>query len=261
MTELEIIQDIFDELDPYVADRFAHRASLDISSKRDAHDILIEVDVEAQRRIVARIRAAHPHDHIVAEESGMTVLPDDPKARCWMIDPIDGTQNFVRGLFPIFGISIAFCAEGRAEAGGVSLPVTQDRFLARRGAGGKHNGAALRVAEVDSLALARLEIEFGNASRAHSLRIFPNILRAAGQIRCFGAAVFGLCSVATGDADGYLHSHINPWDFAAAALILEEAGGLVTRPDGTPVDLFGSTGAIIATNGLIHEEVLGLLET
>jgi myo-inositol-1(or 4)-monophosphatase len=263
MTSLEArtIQTALASVSPYVLEKYAARGSLNISNKAEANDLVTEVDEEAQRRLAAIIEAAHPGDAIVGEELDMGELPADRKGRCWFIDPIDGTQNFVRGLFPIFGISVAFSENGIAQAGGVSMPVVGDTYLAERGLGAYRNGERLRVSTVPSLSTTRAEIDFGNPLiRQLTLERFSRILVGAGQVRCHCAAVFGLCSVASDNADGYFQVDLNPWDYAAAALIVEGAGGKVTRLDGSQVNLFDTERGILATNGIIHAECLRTID-
>ena len=191
----------------------------------------------------------------------MDRYPQNHGARCWIIDPIDGTQNFVRGLFPAFGVSIAFAASGRAVAGGVAVPALGDAFLAERGGGAHRNGAPLRVSTTPCLSVARAEVDFANQDlREETMRRLGGVLLRAGQIRCHCAAVIGLCSIATGDADGYFHVGLSPWDHAAATLIVDEAGGQSTRFDGSPIELFGADRSLLATNGRIHPECVAAVD-
>ena len=258
--EYEFIKKSLFVLMPYVAERYGDRPKVSVWSKSDANDLLTEVDEEVQRRLTKLIGEAFPGDAILGEELGMSGMPADPKGRCWVLDPIDGTQNFVRGLFPAFGISIAFAADGNVRAGGVGMPMTGDVFLAERGRGATRNGNPLAVSSVDALGLARVEIDFGNpAIREETLARFTKLAIHAGQVRCHCAAVVGLCSVATGDMDGYFHVALAPWDYAAAALIVEEAGGRVTHLDGSALNLFGADKSLLATNGRIHDESLGIV--
>lgn len=261
MIELEFIQDTLHHQSKFAREAYARRASLDVSTKVDANDLLTEADLAIQDVIVQGIQAAFPGDHIVGEENGLNILPDDHNIRCWFIDPIDGTQNFVRGLFPAFGISIAFAREGRAQCGGVSLPERNVTFLAQRGQGATANGEPISVSSVDQLAHARTEIDFGHRSGRDDLlaHCIP-ILREAGQLRCHSAAVVGLCSVATGDADAFVHGGLTPWDHAAALLIAEEAGAKATQFDGSPVPLFAQAPSLAVTNGHVHDELLTTLQ-
>ncbi|MEK7795142.1 MAG: inositol monophosphatase family protein, partial [Candidatus Hydrogenedentota bacterium] len=251
-SEAAFIESILREVSPYVRERYAERRSIAVSSKTGPNDLLTEVDSEVQRRIVSAITRAYPGDCIVAEEDGMNHAPGDLNARCWIIDPIDGTQNFVRGLFPMFGVSIAFAEKRLVRAGGVMMPVVDDLFLAEHGAGARRNGAALWASKRTDLATARVEIDFGNPTiRRDSLDRFSGFIEHAGEVRTVCAAVVGLCSVAAGEADGYVNVGLSEWDYAAAALIVEEAGGAVSRLDGSPVVLFDGRRGMLATNTLL----------
>lgn len=262
MIEIELIENAFAAVTPYVRERHADKAGMEISSKDHATDLLTEVDLEVQRRVAAMITEAFPHDLIVAEEEGRTRYPDDPNARAWLIDPIDGTQNFVRSLLPEFGISIAFAQDGLLVAGGVSFPITGDVFLAGRGAGALHNGCTTRVSDVRSLTTARVEIDFGGPSiRQRTLDRAGSILLHTGQFRCHCAAVLGLCSIASGDSDAYVHVALSPWDYAAGLLLAEEAGGRSSDFHGNPIHLFRENDGILVSNGHLHDELLAHINT
>lgn len=264
--ELAFIEATLAEISPFVASRYGEREGLAVSAKGHANDWLTEVDEETQRRLASKISARFPDDIVVGEELGMNRFPRDPDARCWLLDPIDGTQNFVRGLFPMYGVSMAFVEGGVVRAGGVAMPglgpaglspEMGTTFLAQRGAGAWQNGVPVEVSGVASLELARVEVDLGNfPSRARALRMFPEIMAKAGQVRCVCAAVVGLCSVAADAGDAYFASGLSPWDYAAAALIVEEAGGRVTRLDGSDVALFDGRWGLLATNGVVHDECL-----
>jgi myo-inositol-1(or 4)-monophosphatase len=246
----------------YARDQYAQRGALTVSTKRDANDLLTQADLAIQAAIVDGIRSAFPGDYIVGEEDGLNVLPEDTHGRCWFIDPIDGTQNFVRGLYPAYGISIGFADQGRAQAGGVALPQNGTAFLAQRGSGATQNGETMRVSSVASLDRARVEIDFGHPhSRATLLHHTKPIMERAGQVRCHCAAVVGICSVATGDADAFIHPGLTPWDFAAAVLIAEEAGARATQFDGTAVPLYAEAPSLVVSNGRIHDEILDTLHS
>lgn len=261
MQELRQVESLLRELSPYLRKRYGDREGMSISSKRHPNDLLTEVDVEMQERIIDSIAREFPDDAIVAEEEGFDAMPPDPRGRCWFIDPIDGTQNFVRGLFPTFGISVAFASEGRVQAGGVAFPLLDDFFLARQGGGATRNGKPLRVSTVNSLEGARVEIDLSSVGqRGQILTRFESLFKGAGQVRYHGAATVGLCAVASGDSEAYLHVKLNVWDYAAAALIVEEAGGQCSRLDGSPLTCIETPQSILASNGLLHEEFMSQVD-
>ena len=261
MREIELIQTILADATTLVREKFAQRDALSVSSKSHPTDLLTEVDVAVQRRVVAGIRAVFPDDAIVGEEEEFSRVPADPEARCWLIDPIDGTQNLVKGYFPAFCISVAFAEKQQTLAAGVCCPITGDVFLAAKGEGATFNGLPMQVSEIDRVSLGRLEADSdGPPLRKATFDIAGELMRVAGELRCTGSAALSLCCVAHRDLDMFFHVAINPWDYAAGYLVVEEAGGKVTRIDGTPMRLFDGQRSVMASNGKLHDEALSLLQ-
>jgi myo-inositol-1(or 4)-monophosphatase len=260
MKEIAFIENVLRITSVLVREKYAERAKVAVTSKSEANDLLTETDLLVQDHIIEEIRGLFPHDLVAAEEGGFSRIPDDPAARCWVIDPIDGTQNFVRGMFPTFGISIAFAVGGDAVAGGVALPIPGDIFLAERGAGAFRNGQRLRVSEVASVGLARVEVDFsGRREREETLQRGSRLICEAGQVRCNCAAVVALCSIASGDMEAFFHVALNPWDYAAGQVIVLEAGGAASRLNGGPLRLFDGKRGVLASNGRIHQELLSVI--
>jgi myo-inositol-1(or 4)-monophosphatase len=260
MTEIEFIKGILPGLAGFVRERYTAPDALEVAEKGDPNDLLTEVDLAVQRQTAGFIAETFPGDLFVSEEEGLDRTPKDPNCRCWVMDPIDGTQNFVRGMFPAFGISLAFAKGGEVVAGGVSVPMLDALFLAEKGEGAYCNGAELAVSDMEPLDCARLEVDFGRLDgRNQVVDAALTMMRSAGQIRCHCAAVIGLCSIATGDIDAYVHAGLKPWDFAASQLILEEAGGTITDFDCNRLPLFGPLNGVLASNGLLHDELRALL--
>jgi myo-inositol-1(or 4)-monophosphatase len=258
MHELALIQEILDEVSVIALEKHANRATLKVSSKLNAVDLLTEADEYLQALITERILARFPDDAIVGEELGSDVLPDDILSRrAWVIDPIDGTQNFVRGLYAFFGISIGFVDCGEIKAGGVHLPTIHQQFLAAKGLGATCNGVPIHVSDKPTLNVARIEIDYGNpVHRDDIMYAFEAVVREAGEVRSHCAAVVGICSVACGEMDAYYHTHLKPWDFAGAQIILEEAGGTVSQITGDPVSVYDVGTSFLGTNGHLHAESL-----
>jgi len=255
--EIALIQNQLSITSKFIRKRYADRDAVAVSSKTDANDLLTEVDAAVQAMIIEAIHARFPDDAIVGEESGYDRMPADPRRRCWVIDPIDGTQNFVRGMLPVFGTSIGFMEEGELRAGGIGLPIPGDVFLAARGKGATRNGVPIRVKGNDSLANARLELDVSHQGhRPEVVRRFGGSICDFGQVRVAGAATIGLAAVACGEADAYLHVGLKLWDLAAGVLLVEEAGGMVTRLDGSAIDLTQLTTDLAVSNGAIHAEML-----
>lgn len=258
MRELAFIEQALGQVSRLVRSRYVDRQAMQVTAKADPVDLMTEVDLEVQRRIQRGIWEAFSGDMIVAEEEGLDAPPEDPDARCWVLDPIDGTHNFVRCMVGTFGVSIAFAQNGQVVAGGVAFPELDRCFTASRGEGARCNGRMIRVSEVATFAESELEIDFTRPERRGPiLAAAGQLMRDAGQIRCHGSATFALCSLANGSADAYVHAGLKTWDWAAAALIVEEAGGRVTGFDGRPVRLFESEStALAASNGRLHPQVL-----
>ncbi|MCH7910468.1 MAG: inositol monophosphatase [Candidatus Hydrogenedentes bacterium] len=256
MTEVDLIRDVLEEVAAYAIGAYERRAELSVTRKSGATDLLTEADEEIQRRIAARIQAEFPGEAIVGEELGMHEHPPEPSEPCWVVDPIDGTQNFVAGLFPAFGISVARVHRQVPTAGGVILPITGDLFLAEQGAGATRNGERIEVSRTRSVDVARVEVDFSAPpQRPETLARFAHILEVSGQLRSQGAAVVGMCSVATGDSDAYCHVGLSPWDYAAAALLVSEAGGRVTRLNGRALRLFDPDQSVLASNAVLHDDL------
>ncbi len=259
MTDIEFIQHTLDDLAVFVRQKYAMRESVSMTHKAEPNDLVTEVDLAVQEEIQRRIEQTFPGDAIVGEENGMTDFPTGAEKRAWVIDPIDGTQNFVRGLFPSYGISLGLAVGGLPVAGGVAVPGIGQLFLAEKGSGAFRNGERIHVSAVDEVSRARAEVDFaGMVDRAATLRQFGPFIETVGQVRCHCAAVIGLCSVATGDMDAYVHVTLNPWDFAASMIILEEAGGKVTRLDGSPLNLFDGGNGVLGSNGILHDALSDL---
>lgn len=260
MKEIAFIEDVLHEATEYARAKYQDKVGLHVESKADPNDLLTEADLTIQRMVVKRIESEFPGDHVAAEESGKNVMPADRNVRCWILDPIDGTQNFVRGIFPLFGISLGFTQQGYLHAGGVSLPMLDQYLLAEKGSGATRNGARLQVSKVAEARVARVEIDFSiSEHRQKTLDRFSPLICNTGQVRCLCSAVVSLCSIATGDLDAYVHVGLSPWDYAASQLLLEEAGGKATRLDGAELNVFDAKRGMLATNGLLHEEYLSML--
>ncbi len=256
MKEIEFIRETLDDLAVYVRRKHAMRSAVTVSHKGELYDIVTEVDSVVQSEIARRIANVFPKDAVIAEEDGLDQIPKDAEARVWIIDPIDGTQNFIRGLFPTYGISVGLAAGGIPVAGGVAVPGTGELFLAQTGSGALRNGERIRVSAIDNITQARAEVDFSSpADRTATLWQFGPLIETVGQVRCHCAAVIGLCSIATGDMDAYVHVGLNPWDYAASMIIVQEAGGLVTRLDGTPISLFDGKRGVLGSNGLLHAQL------
>jgi myo-inositol-1(or 4)-monophosphatase len=174
---------------------------------------------------------------------------------------VDGTTNFAHGL-ALFCSSIALEIDGRVEIGAVYDPMAEELFTAERGVGVWLNGAPLRVSDRDQLVNALLCTGFPysvHRERRKSVDVFAAFLGEAQGVRRLGSAALDLCYVAAGRFDGFWEERLHPWDMAAAALMVEEAGGRVTNYADEPVDLF--TGEIVASNGRLHAAMVATIQS
>jgi myo-inositol-1(or 4)-monophosphatase len=221
---------------------------------KGARDLVTEADKLAERTIVASIRAARPGDAIVAEEEVQeTARPADYR---WYVDPLDGTTNFVHGL-PLFCTSIACYGPEGGEVAAVYAPYVDETFFAAKGYGARLNTEALslRVSAEADLGRALLVTGFAyDQERYPNLAEFCRFIRKSRGVRRLGSAALDLCYVAAGRFDAFWEAGLNPFDVAAGALIVREAGGRVTDYAGGEDWLHGRT--IVASNGPLHETVL-----
>jgi myo-inositol-1(or 4)-monophosphatase len=225
--------------------------------KKSAIDLVTEVDLEVERMFRDLIADRFPDHQVLAEELGGGATPQP--GPCWVFDPIDGTTNYAHGL-PIFCSSLALEINGIAEVAAIFDPSRQELFTAERGAGAFLNGRPLHVSAAGTLVDAMLVTGFPydvHARVDEIVSLFGAFVGQARAVRRLGSAAIDLCYVAAGRLDGFWERDLKPWDIAAGALIVAEAGGRVTTMGG---GLFGSRdGDVLATNGRIHEAMLDVI--
>lgn len=224
--------------------------------KKGAIDLVTEMDVEIERAFRAMIAERFPSHVVLGEEFEASGDRDTESRYCWVLDPIDGTTNYAHGL-PIFCASLALEIDGLAVVGAVYDPNRRELFTAERGHGAWLNGVPLRVstssALIDSLLVTGFHYNIHKDS-SELIELFGEFISRARAVRRLGSAALDLCYVAAGRFDGFWEHKLQPWDVAAGALIVQEAGGEVTTVDGAP---FGSRiGSVLATNGSIHPAML-----
>jgi myo-inositol-1(or 4)-monophosphatase len=207
-------------------------------TKSSHTDLVTEADRAAEQAIIGGILAARPRDAILGEET--TARPGTSGVR-WVIDPIDGTTNYVYGI-PAYAVSIAVERHGQVEVGVVHDPVERVTFAATLGGGATRNGEPIRCSDRDVLATALIGTGFSYLAhrRADQARLLLELLPRVRDIRRFGAASLDLCAVAMGRLDAYYEHGLQPWDLAAGTLIASEAGAVVGdltggRPSGEHV--------------------------
>ncbi len=199
-----------------------------VATKTSSTDVVTQTDIDTEQFIRTLLGAATPNCGIIGEEGG----EDGAGARVkWVIDPLDGTVNFLYGL-PVFSVSIAVAVDGVFVAGAVVDALRGEVFSACEGGGARLDGLPIGVSDCSSLPAALIATGFSYTPRLRALQgtIVARLLPAARDIRCFGSAALQLCWVANGRIDGYFERDIKLWDWAAGALIAAEAGAAVELP-------------------------------
>jgi len=212
-------------------------------------DLVSEADLRAQEAAVAVIRRHHPDHPVLAEEgeASATDLPDDATP-IWIVDPLDGTANFLHG-HPMYCASVAVAISGVVAAGAVTAPVLGQRWWAVRGGGAFRDGVRLRCSTRDTLegAMIATGFPFKHQEDIEGYgRQLGRVLSAGAQVRRGGAAAIDLCFVADGRFEGFWEGRLHPWDYAAGHLCVEEAGGVCGRVEGGALGL--TSGSIAAAS-------------
>jgi myo-inositol-1(or 4)-monophosphatase len=227
-----------------------------IAHKTGFGDLVTDVDKNSEKLIIARIKKEFPSHSILAEESGEHVNGD---ACRWIIDPLDGTTNYAHG-FPFFCVSIGIDLGGSIKIGVVYDPSRDELFVAEEGKGAFLNDKRIKVSENKKIrdSLIATGFPYDPERKLDKMDLFVTMLGKAQAVRRAGSAAIDLCYVACGRFDGFWEFGLCPWDTAAGQLIVKEAGGIVTMLGGEPFDPYKQE--IVATNSIIHEEMLELLK-
>jgi myo-inositol-1(or 4)-monophosphatase len=230
-----------------IRERYARPHEVKVKGLRD---LVTEVDLLAQEAILAHIRADFPTHQIMTEESTQ-VLGGQADYR-WFIDPLDGTTNYARGL-PSFATSIGVAHGSELVVGVVYDPLHDHLFTAERGQGAYLNGRRLRVSVQDELIDALMDLGWARNQQARkaTVRVAAAIGERIGSVRNLGSAALGLAAIAAGWEDIYWHPDLCPWDDAAGALLVLEAGGKISDSRGAPWNVY--TRDCLATNGRLHD--------
>jgi myo-inositol-1(or 4)-monophosphatase len=210
------------------------------------------LDRESEEIIVGILKSAFPSHAVLAEEG----LKDAAAEFRWIIDPLDGTINYLSGI-PVYAVSIGLEIRGAPEVGVVHAPSMGETFWAERGKGAFMNGEPVRVSRASKLMDSVLATGFPydrTKTNYNNLDNFSRLILKSRGMRRLGAAAVDLCYVAAGFLDGFWEAGLQPWDTAAGAVILREAGGRITDFSGGDNWLFGKN--VVASNGLIHESIL-----
>jgi len=244
------------------AGNIINRAALDVESVRvsqkQVNDFVTEVDQASEKTIIETLLTAYPGHAIWAEESGKAHGAQDSDY-VWIIDPLDGTTNFIHGL-PIYCVSIALAVKGKIEQAVVYDPTRNDLFTATKGRGAYMNNRRIRVAKRTRLQECLISTGFPyrfDDNIRHYLSMLGDILPRTAGIRRPGAAALDMAYVAAGFTDGFFEQGLQPWDVAAGSLLITEAGGLVGNLSGEAN--FLEQRECLAANPRIYGQMVGLL--
>ena len=236
---------------------FGEIENLQISSKAPG-DFVSTADKRTEKILISELQKAHPEYGIITEESG--IINKDNITNRWIIDPIDGTMNFLNGL-PQFAISIGYEEENEIKCGVIFNPITNEMFCAEKGNGAYLNNSRIRVSKKKHIQNSLLVTGGPKQTSKIKNQIFleyAEVSKKVSNVRKFGSAALDMAYVACGRFDGYWQRELNYWDIAAGVVIVKEAGGFV--------DFFSEDNNfplkknIIATNSLIHEELRDLID-
>ncbi len=221
-------------------------------------NLVTEADLAAERLIIDRIHTHYPRHSILAEEAGRVDVDERRSEWRWIVDPLDGTTNYAHG-YPCFCVSIGVERAGRMELGAVYDPTRDEMFAAERGQGASLNSRPIRVSTVDDINQAMLctGFPYDVRERPRFAIHFANFIMKAQAVRRDGAAALDLAYVACGRFDGFWEDGLHPWDVAAGALLIEEAGGRITDFENGQLDIHHPK--VIASNGAIHDAMLLVL--
>lgn len=225
-------------------------------TQRVSHKGLVDLVTEQDRRseeAILRVITSHfPHHAILSEESGRQGAPSEHR---WIVDPLDGTTNYAHG-YPIYCVSVAYERDGQLEVGVIIDVLRRELFVGQRGQGVTLNGRPSSVSSTESLIESMLATGFpyDRARMKLALDQFAHMAYLTQALRRAGAAALSLAYVAVGRLDGFWEATISPWDCAAGALLIEEAGGTVTLLDGSPYQV--DAHEIAASNGKIHRALV-----
>ncbi len=241
-------------VEPYISRQFEQINRLEVHEK-SANNFVSNVDVAVEQEIVNIIHEAYPTHQIIAEEG--TKFDNSDGGYCWIIDPIDGTTNFIKGL-PHFAVSIAVLKGDKLEAGLVYQPITDELFAAARGQGATLNDRKIRASTVlPENAVIATGIPYRHPELMPAqVNCLKNTLMHFPDIRRMGAASLDLCYTACGRVDGFYEFGLSAWDIAAGALIAQESGAIVSDTNGQFNYL--ANGHIVAAPPKIYKQLIKL---
>jgi len=242
------------------ARRMRAEAITDVETKSTRTDVVTAADRAVERQVIDALRSARPGDGVLGEEYGDSARTDgEPGAVHWVLDPIDGTVNYLYGL-PQYAVSLAAEVDGVVLAGVVINAATGDEWTATRGGGAWRDGRRLRCSAGAELPQALVGTGFGYDAkrRAHQGVVLAGLITRVRDIRRFGAAALDLCGVGEGTLDAFYEKGLNPWDHAAGGLVATEAGATVAGLRGAPAGPDMVVAAGPAVFGPLHDLLVEL---
>jgi myo-inositol-1(or 4)-monophosphatase len=222
--------------------------------EKSRSNLVTEADFASQQAIHDFLKGRYPNHGFHGEEGLDEVRPDSPYR--WIVDPLDGTTNYVHG-FPYFAVSIGLEYEGQLVAGAIYDPTRDEMFLAARGSGATLNRRPLHRSDITELGQAMLVASLPVATSPEDMAVkrFLRMLPHAQTVQRTGSAALNLAYIAAGRLDGFWSTSLKPWDMAAGVVLVEEAGGKVTRLDGGPFQV-GEPNLLASNGSNIHQELM-----
>lgn len=227
-----------------------------VSYKPGKYNIVTDVDILAEKTIIALLQSEYPDFNILSEESQ---AENNGSAYTWVIDPLDGTNNYAHGL-PFYSVSVALMNSEEVILGTVYDPWMKELFTAEKGTGTWLNGQRVALSDRKKMegSFVGCDMGYDTKAGARTLEIIKGSWPKMVGLRIMGSAVLGLAYVASGRLDLYIHSYLYPWDVASGILLVKEAGGVVTDWEGKPSAV--KSGEVLAGNSTIHQEAMGLIK-
>jgi myo-inositol-1(or 4)-monophosphatase len=250
----QVLEEIIREAGGVLAKNYGNPQQIEY---KGAVNLVTATDYASEDLIISRLKAAFPEDDILAEEREAKPLHSEG---LWIVDPLDGTNNYAHG-FPMFCVSIGYAQAGRIRLGAVYDPLRDELFVAEEGKGATLNGSPFTVSSTAVLDASLVATGFPYDKRESPINNLDHFQRFALRVqgvRRGGSAALDLAYVAVGHLDGFWELKLSPWDVAAGALLVREAGGRITDFSGGENFLYG--GEVVASNAKIHEEMLGTLK-
>ncbi len=238
------------------------QGKISVRHKSDRFDLVTEADLAAQKVVEQAILDAFPDHSILGEEDNLSEQSRKNSAQHrWIVDPLDGTTNYVHGV-PLFCTSIAFVSGGEILCGVIYNPISEELFSAEKGKGAFLNGQSIQTSSFTALAESLVAVSFPTTTTqdAPDMKAFLKVISECQAIRRSGSAALNMAYVAAGRFDAAWAFRTHPWDVAAGALLVSEAGGAVTKPDASPLTLDDPTPFCCSASITLHSAVISLIQ-